>query len=196
MSTAITSPSDVFSRSDLLTAYQQCEREIAEFFGSLSNAEFTTRVGDAWTPEQQLMHLNTSINAVGRGFSMSKWLLRFRFGRARRPSRSYDEIRDFYRSFLAKGFEAPGAFVPPDPSGADDGLAVRRMEVMARWQRVNERLRDALERWTDNDLEKLQLPHPAMGKLTAREMLLFALYHNYHHLEATKRRLPRFSTSR
>lgn len=185
----------VFTRAELLAAYAQCEQEVAQFFGSLTNDEFTTRAGDAWTSEQQLMHLNTAISAVGRGFSISKWLLRFRFGHAHRPSRTYDEVRDAYRAVLASGAKAFGGFVPPDPGTSNDGLAMRRMEVMSRWQRVNERLRNGLESWSEKDLDKLQLPHPIMGKLTAREMLLWALYHNYHHITATKRRLPRFATS-
>jgi hypothetical protein len=186
---------DVATRADLLAAYEKCEQEIAGFFGSLTNDEFITRDGDAWTPEQQLMHLNTAISAVGRGFSMSKWLLRFRFGYARRPSRTYQEVRDAYRAVLAAGAKASGGFVPQDPGDAMDLLAVRRMEVMSRWQRVNERLRRALEDWAEKDLDRLQLPHPLMGNLTAREMLYFALYHNYHHITVTKRRLPRFAAS-
>lgn len=40
--------------------------------------------------------------------------------------------------------------------------------------------------------ERIRLPHPLFGKLTTREMLFCALYHNQHHVEAAKRRLPRF----
>lgn len=33
-----------------------------------------------------------------------------------------------------------------------------------------------------------RLPHPLLGRLTIREMLLFTVYHNRHHLENVQRR--------
>jgi hypothetical protein len=41
-------------------------------------------------------------------------------------------------------------------------------------------------------LERIRLPHPLLGRLTTREMLFFTLYHNQHHVEVAKRRLPQF----
>jgi uncharacterized damage-inducible protein DinB len=38
-------------------------------------------------------------------------------------------------------------------------------------------------------LDRLRLPHPALGKLTVREMLFFTIYHNIHHVENVVRRL-------
>jgi hypothetical protein len=32
------------------------------------------------------------------------------------------------------------------------------------------------------------MPHPLLGKLTVREMLLFTLYHNLHHVQNVARR--------
>ena len=37
------------------------------------------------------------------------------------------------------------------------------------------------EKWQENDLDRYQLPHPLLGKLTIREMLYFAIYHNLRH---------------
>jgi hypothetical protein len=56
-------------------------------------------------------------------------------------------------------------------------------------RRVNGRLRTALEPWREKDLETLWMPHPILGKITAREMIHFVIYHAEHHVAATKRRL-------
>jgi hypothetical protein len=39
------------------------------------------------------------------------------------------------------------------------------------------------------------MPHPLLGKITAREMIYFTVYHSEHHVAATKKRLPRFAAS-
>lgn len=163
------------------------ERDVAAFFDSLSDDEWDLRVGEAWTPAEHLDHLNIAVSAVARGFSMSRLVLRVRFGRARRPSRSFDALRDDYRTLLAAGAGASGRFVPT--------RAQSHADLLARWQRVNTRLRDALNTWTERDLDRLQLPHPILGKLTAREMVFFTIYHAGHHIVAAKSRLPRFKVS-
>jgi hypothetical protein len=185
-------PADPRTRADILAALASVEALVADFFGTLTDDELTLRVGDAWTPAEHLKHLSTSVSAVARGFAISPWLLRLRFGRVRAPSRSYGEVVAFYQSRLAEGGRASGAFVPP----ADDlagGVGALRTEVLARWERTNARLRQAVGKWSERRLDRVALPHPLLGKLTAREMLFFTLYHNQHHVAAAQRRLPRFS---
>ena len=171
------------------------ERDVAEFFRSLSPEEFALRVAEAWTPAEHLQHLSTAVSAVARGLSISPWILRLRFGRARQPSRSFVELRDDYRDRLARGGRAKSRFVPPREDLSLEQTTSRQVELLARWQRVNSRLRAALERWSDRNLDRIQLPHPILGKITAREMVFFTIYHGHHHIAAAKSRLPRFSHS-
>ena len=188
----MTHPPKVASAT-LLDSISATERDVAEFFQSLSPDEFVLRVGDAWTPAEHLHHLNTAVSAVARGLSISPWLLRLRFGRAQRPSRSFAEVRDDYRDRLARGGRARGRFVPPREDLSPEQTTDRQAELLTRWQRVNARLATSLERWSDRDLDGLQLPHPILGKITAREMVFFTVYHGHHHIAAAKGRLPRFS---
>ena len=176
--------------SDASAHLSSAEAAVAEFFGSLPADQFTLRVGEAWTPAEHLSHLNTAVSAVARGFGINRWLLRLRFGRARHPSRSYEEVREFYRTKLAGGAVARGGFVPAPENLAAADCEPRRAELLARWERVNNRLRRALAGWPERDLDRLQLPHPLLGKLTAREMLFFSAYHAHHHIAAARKRLP------
>jgi hypothetical protein len=184
------------TRSDLpalLQTLSATEQSVAEFFGSLSPSEFALRENTAWTPAEHLAHLNTAVSAVARGFQISRWILRLRFGRSHRPSRSYETLRNDYRARLAGGGVATGVFVPPHEDLTPEQSSLRQTEILARWGRVNQRLRSALERWTEKDLDRLQLPHPLLGRITAREMIYFTIYHDQHHVAGAKRRLPRFS---
>jgi len=187
-------PQSPYTRAEILTALPQVEQEVASFFSSLSEEEFVLRLAEVWTPAEQLKHLNTAVSAVARGFAFSPWVLRLRFGRAGSSSRSYEQVRETYRSLLAQGAGATGEYVPPRENPFTGEVAEYRIEILGRWGRVNARLRNALERWSEADLDRVRLPHPILGKLTAREMLFFTLYHNEHHIGAAKRRLPRFSS--
>ena len=181
------------TRVMLLESLSSEERDVAEFFRSLSRDEFVFRVADAWTPAEHLQHLSTAVSAVARGLSISPWVLRLRFGRARRPSRSFAELRDDYRRRLANGGRASGRFVPPREEIAPEQIASRQAQLLGRWQRVNSRLIASLDRWSDRNLDRIQLPHPILGKITAREMVFFVIYHGHHHIAAAKSRLPRFN---
>jgi len=183
------------TRVPLLESLSSQERDVADFFRDLTPDEFVLRVGDAWTPGEHLQHLNTAVSAVARGLSISPWILCLRFGRARRPSRSFVELRDDYRDRLARGGRASGRFVPPRENLSPEEIAGRQAQLLGRWQRVNSRLRASLERWSDRSLDRIRLPHPILGKITAREMVFFVIYHGHHHIAAARSRLPRFSHS-
>lgn len=182
---------DPRSKDDILRAIDEIEAEVAAFFGGLSDTELVHREGDAWTPAEHLAHLATSVSAVARGLGMPRLLLRLRFGRAWAPSRSYGELRRDYKERLAAGGRASGVYVPPREDPSPDAVASLRAALLARWGRVNGRLRDALAPWSERQLDRIRLPHPLLGKLTTREMLFFTLYHGRHHVEGAARRLPR-----
>jgi uncharacterized damage-inducible protein DinB len=51
------------------------------------------------------------------------------------------------------------------------------------------RLRDAATAWTEEALDRHALIHPLMGPLTVREMLLFFVVHERHHLRSVRDKL-------
>ena len=185
---------DLRSRGDISAALLASEKDVASFFTSLSSEELSLRVDTAWTALEQLEHLNSAFGAVAKGFAAPKILLRFRFGRSKQPGRSYVQLRDDYRARLAAGGRASGAFVPKPPAASSASAESRRGDQLERWRRRNGRLRTAVDSWSEAQLDTLQMPHPLLGSLTAREMLFFAIYHAEHHVAATKRRLPRFTS--
>lgn len=71
--------------------------------------------------------------------------------------------------------------VPSDPD-------VARARIMDLHASSVATLCAAITRWPEPALDAHRLPHPLIGRLTVREMLLFTLYHNRHHLENVQRR--------
>lgn len=177
------------TRDEIVRALADAEREVAAFFGGLSPEDFVRREGEAWTPAEHLRHLDRSVRAVTRGLEYPRWVLRLRFGRSKQPSRGYDEVRSVYRARLAAGGKSTPEFVPPREDVAADYVGVYRERLLERWADANARMRAALERWPEEALDRIGMPHPLLGRLTVREMLFFTLYHDGHHVEGARRRL-------
>jgi len=184
-------PTAPATREEIVRALTDVEREVAEFFGGLGDDELTRREGEAWSPAEHLRHLDRSVRAVTRGLEYPRWLLRLRFRRARRPSRGYDELRSAYRARLAAGGKSTPEFIPPREDVAAGEVDAYRARLLARWADANGRLRAAVERWPEEALDRIQLPHPLLGKLTVREMLFFTIYHGRHHVDGVRRAVAR-----
>ena len=62
------------------------------------------------------------------------------------------------------------------------GLTAFLAEVLAQWETAHDAMGKAMAKWAEDSLDRYVLKHPAMGPLTVREMLMFAHYHESHHL--------------
>lgn len=146
----------------------------------LSETEFTEHITDKWSVAEVMQHLYLSARPVARLMAgprevFSQW------GQAEAPSRTYDQIAAMYTKGLATGVKAP-ATASPRP----EDMEVSKQEVMDRFMGVYQALTGALAGWSDRDLDTYRIPHPALGKLTVREMLYFTSIHTQHHLRSLK----------
>lgn len=126
-----------------------------------------------WSPARQLEHLVRSVQPVAVAFSLPKFLLTLLFGKANRPTRSYGELIEKYKSKLAGGGKASGRFIPGNPTD----LA----SLSDKMERTIQKLIREIDQFSETDLDHFILPHPLLGKLTFREMLYFTAYHAEHH---------------
>lgn len=174
------------TQEQLLEAFAQQETASLAYWTAFDTATFFRRIGTSWSPAETVRHLSKSTRPVVKALAMPKIALRLLFGWPRRASMTYDAFRDRYRQALSEGGQA-GRFAP---SGrAEDDAEAWRRKIMEDFGRVNGELRDAIARWPENRLDRYQLPHPLLGKLTVREILFFTLYHQRHHMDVVERRL-------
>jgi hypothetical protein len=174
------------TRDQIVEALQQQDVESTAYWNAFDTDAFFSGIGTGWSPADTIRHLIKSTRPVVKALAMPRLFLRLLFGKARRPSRSYDDLRATYLGALAKGADA-GRFAPSQRTETD--REAWRTQIMAQSAGVNRDLRAAIARWRDDKLDRCQLPHPLLGKLTVREMLFFTLYHQRHHGEVVKRRL-------
>ena len=176
------------SRLEILRELRSLHQQSTSFWESFDTARFFAPLGEAWSPADNIRHLIKSSRPVAVALRVPKMLLIVPgAGVGWRGSRSYAEVRETYLAALAGGVQA-GRFAPT-PRKVEGDLESARRELMARREAVAVNLHAAVEAWGDRGLDRLRMPHPALGQLTVREMLLFTLYHNLHHVLNVARRM-------
>lgn len=170
----------------IAAALRAVRTESVVYWDTIDTPAFLAPIGDAWSPADNVRHLTKSIRAVAQGMTLPRWVLRLAFGRSARPSRSYEDVRSAYLARLAQGADA-GRYAPTPRPVTVDGETERR-RIMTAHDAAVEALAHHVERWPEDALDRLQAPHPLLGRLTVREMLWFTLYHNRHHVAVVRRR--------
>ncbi len=135
-----------------------------------------------WTQGQQALHLLQSIVPLNNALSLPKFLIRYKFGKANRPVRDYDTIVNRYEERLkdAKGKTFKGSQNMKIPEINE------KQYILNRLQTESKKLQYKTKKISDKNLDKLILPHPLMGKMPIREIIMWTAYHVEHHSKTLK----------
>lgn len=144
---------------------------------------WTTGPKGKWTTGQQALHLLQSIKPLNDALSMPKFLLRYKFGKANRTSRDYTTVVNRYHERLeqAKGKTFKGSQNMKVPELTDKTYILNRLQV------EQKKLQYKTKKMKNRHLDGLILPHPLMGKMPVREIIMWTAYHVEHHLAILKR---------
>ena len=153
-----------------------------EYISAQDKLRFENTPGGKWSAGQNIDHLVRSIKPLQLAYSLPKFILRLLFGKANRPSKTYEELVNKYKLKIAAGGRASGPYIPP-PVTFD-----KKESLLKKYTVQKEKLLQKIDKQKETDLDRYILPHPLLGKLTLREMLFFTIYHNQHHLELLKGR--------
>lgn len=175
------------TKDEIVAAFGDLVRNGSAFWGGFPPEVFIAPIGEAWSPADNLRHLRKSTKPVTNALRMPSIVPSLLFGKPAAPSRSFSEVRDVYQAALAGGVTA-GKFTPAVKPIVSDAATYQK-EVIGEWSEVVNGLAKVVDGFSEAALDASQLPHPAIGKLTVREMLFFTLYHHTHHAATVTRRL-------
>jgi len=135
-----------------------------------------------WTTGQHALHLLQSIRPLNDALSLPKFLLRLKFGKANRPVRDYDAIVQRYQERLedAKGKTFKGSKNMKIPTLSDKHYILNRLQTEYK------KLQYKTRKISDKNLDTVILPHPLMGKMPVREIIMWTAYHVEHHTTTLK----------
>ena len=133
-----------------------------------------------WTTGQQVLHLLQSAKQLNKALGIPKLILKYKFGKSNRIPRDYEAIVNRYNERLkaAKG----RTFGPSQNMRIPN--KIEKVNLIKQLQLEHERLQSHLTKWKDNKLNSLLLPHPLMGKMPVREIIMWSAYHVEHHTKA------------
>ncbi|MBC7896432.1 MAG: DinB family protein [Cytophagaceae bacterium] len=156
------------------------------YWNAMPEEEFVAPLGSSWCPADHVRHLTKSVRAVSQGLRTPRFVLRLLFGWPRGISRPYDQLVATYHARLQAGGQA-GRFTPV-PRAVPGNVAAYRRELLDRHRAEVQALARRVVLCSRRHVDGVHLPHPLLGRLTVREMLLFTLYHNQHHVLVVARR--------
>jgi DinB superfamily len=158
------------------------------FIQTLNDEQYTMTANGKWSAGQQLHHLFLSVKPLTQALQLPSFILKFIFRKANRPSKTYEELVEKYKSKLAAGGRASGRFMPKPVNVKEKDMLIEKLEHAIK------KLAAVINNYSEEDLDQILLPHPLLGKITLREMMYFTIYHAEHHLAITKRNLDEIET--
>lgn len=163
------------NKQELLKKLNTSFAELIKTGEAVKPENFNVSKGNKWTAAENLAHLVTSTKMTIMGYTLPKLLPALLYGKTKAGSRSYEEIVTMYTNTLKAGGKASGVYVPKKTDYKKERLLHSLREGAFK-------LADAVgEKWTEEQLDTYRIAHPLLGKLTARELLYFTIYHNGHH---------------
>ena len=163
------------NKHDIAVNLQTNYRSFTSFITSLNEEQFLFTRDNKWSAGQQAEHILRSIRPVNFAFSLPLFVLSMSFGKANRPSKTFDALVDRYKEKLAAGGKSSARYIPKTIA------FINRKNICESILKVNDSICRKLNDYSETHLDTYVLPHPLLGKLTLREMLFFNIHHVKHH---------------
>lgn len=173
---------DPQTKADLVAQLAQVQQQISSSVAQMTPEQFNAGTAEEWSAAGYLKHLILSVKPLAKALQLPPERLREMFGTPDHPSRSYAEFTALYNQRLADGVRAEDMDrVVPTFYRFPEGVTDEKAYLLETWDESNRRLLDAVAQWDEGALDSYQLPHPALGMVTLREMLFFTVHHNMMH---------------
>jgi hypothetical protein len=167
------------TKHEICSKLESGQNDIVMFLRSLSDEVFFKGSNERWSPAYHLAHLTFTHKRVARGFKAKDRLQEY----AGEP-KSYEEIKSNYLAALQNA--ASAGFLQNNPFAARVESDNKETEITAFLQTARA-LREAVSDWSEEELNTKGMQHPLLNLISAREILLFMVYHDQHHLLGIQR---------
>lgn len=170
-------------KEDIVSKLEESHQNLINWLDDSNNIDkWESGPEGKWTTGQQALHLLQSVKPLNDALSMPKFILKFKFGKSNRAVRDYETITNRYQERLkdAKGKTFKGSKNMKVPSEKEREYILNRLQI------ENKKLQAKTLRWKDKDLDNYILPHPLMGKMPLREIIMWTAHHVNHHTNTLK----------
>ncbi len=174
--------SDPQSKPEIIDALRRVQAVVDAAVRALPPERFEQGSAAAWSPADYLKHLLLSNKPFAKALTLPPAALARRFGEVTHTPMPYAEIAARYRARLDEGARAEDyEAILPTAFRVPEGAADLQAALLDVWNEAHERMVAGLAGWTEADLDRVRIMHPALGSISVREMLFFTIYHNTLH---------------
>lgn len=167
------------NKVDIANLLNKNVQNLTAFFENERPEKWTQNLEGKWTPGQHVIHLIQSADAIRKGLRFPSFILKWNFGKANRPVRSYEEVVHNYVTKLAKVGPVVAGVSANMPTSNIDNKPERIKEFIKLYYGLNKKLLS----YSDQQLDSILLPHPLMGRMILREFFMWNAHHVGHHYE-------------
>ncbi len=169
-----------YTKTEILESMNAHAISFTAFLEQLSPEQFFAGTPEKWGAALQTQHLTQTLGMIAKALTVPDRLPPAPSTDARR----IDEIKTTYKEALGGGVTLSGNMLPALEPKTD---AMYQLEVIGAFKATVAAFSSNLETWSEEQLDSLGMKHPLMGLLPAREMMIFAVYHNTHHEAGIKK---------
>jgi hypothetical protein len=171
------------SKSTLIKSLRNSVENFNESISNLNKEEFEININNKWSAGQDLVHLIKLLRILNIAYLIPKPLLGLLYGINKDEQRSFEHLQSLYKNALANGAKSPSIYIP------NPVLFENKSSLIKKHQALNESFIKKINKLTEVELDKFRLPHPILGKVSLRELVLFTSFHTIHHFELLKLKL-------
>jgi len=170
------------TKTEVIDIVKQKHQILYEWLESHPNENWVKGPEGKWNTGEHIVHLIQSENALIKALWLPKFYLKYKFGTNNRDNRTYNQIVQKYQDKLA---ENPRVLANISKNMPTIELTSKNSYV-TKLEKKKMKLIKMFQKWTERDLDTFLLPHPLLGRMTIREIVIWTAYHTEHHYKILK----------
>ncbi|WP_271765264.1 DinB family protein [Aquimarina algiphila] len=169
-------------KKEVIDILEQKHQILYEWLKNLPDENWVKGPEGKWNTGEHIVHLIQSENYLNKALRTPKFYLKYKFGTNNRENRTYSQIVKKYQDKLKNnpGVVANISKNMPIIKHSD------KISYLSKLDKEKKVLIKKFQKWTEHDLDIYLLPHPLMGRMTIREIVIWTAYHTEHHCNILK----------
>lgn len=169
-------------KDEIADLLEEKYRELLDYLEHQEDEKWLQGPQGKWTTGQQALHLLKSIVPLNDVLSFPRFMFKLVFGKNTRDVHDYETlVKDYHDCLIDWNAKSNKNSKPLKvPKIHDKNYILTRLQVESK------KLQYKTRRISDKNLDTLVIPHPIMGKLPIREILMWTAYHVEQHTQQLK----------
>lgn len=165
-------------KEEIVDLLEQKHQELFNYLEAQDPEGWANGPEGKWTTGQHILHLLETSKIVNTALSLPKLILSYKYGKSNRSVRDYETVTNRYQERLAS-LEPGATYQPSKPKYVP--VLKNKTYLKNRLHTECKKLQYKTRKWSDKALDTYIVPHPIMGKMPVREILMWSAYHIEHH---------------